>query len=208
MLQGTQWNRINVHGAGSQRSDPKVGDPRNYPRGRGPQGDDVRIFNYVRPVRGGIGTSLEADRYTLPAASGGALTFVLDAGSSHAGRNYIVAGSLSGTKPGSTVSSLTVPLKLDAFSWLTIALTNTPMFSGFGGTLDGSGRAVARFDTRGPLAVAARRHVRRVRVRAVSSVRLRFECSPRRDRALSRDSADTRSLLRNDPGIDRCDDRG
>ena len=44
---------MNVHGAGAQRSDPKAGDPRNYPNGRGPQGDDIRIFNYVRCVRGG-----------------------------------------------------------------------------------------------------------------------------------------------------------
>jgi len=40
-----------VHGAGSQRSDPKVGDPDDYPTGNGPQGDAVRIYNYVRLVR-------------------------------------------------------------------------------------------------------------------------------------------------------------
>jgi hypothetical protein len=44
---------IDVHGAGCQRSDPKTGNPQNYPRGRGPQGDAIRIFNYVRCVRGG-----------------------------------------------------------------------------------------------------------------------------------------------------------
>ncbi len=44
---------INVHGAGAQRSDPKVGDPRQFPQGRGPQGDDIRINNFVRCVRGG-----------------------------------------------------------------------------------------------------------------------------------------------------------
>jgi hypothetical protein len=42
-----------VHGAGAQRSDPKSGDPREFPRGRGPQGDVIRIFNHVRLVRGG-----------------------------------------------------------------------------------------------------------------------------------------------------------
>lgn len=45
-----QW--LNVHGAGAQRSDPKEGDPADWPYGRGPQGDEVRIFNYVRCVRG------------------------------------------------------------------------------------------------------------------------------------------------------------
>jgi hypothetical protein len=40
-----------VHGAGSQKSDVMVGDPANFPRGHGPQGDAVRIYNYVRLVR-------------------------------------------------------------------------------------------------------------------------------------------------------------
>lgn len=44
---------VDVHGAGAQRSDPKTGDPKMFPRGRGPQGDVIRIFNHVRLVRGG-----------------------------------------------------------------------------------------------------------------------------------------------------------
>lgn len=43
--------RLDVHGAGCQRSDPKSGDPSLFPQGRGPQGDEVRIFNLVRCVR-------------------------------------------------------------------------------------------------------------------------------------------------------------
>ena len=42
---------VDVHGAGSQRSDPKSGNPADYPTGRGPQGDAIRINNYVRLVR-------------------------------------------------------------------------------------------------------------------------------------------------------------
>ena len=42
---------IDVHGAGAQRSDPKIGDPGQYPYGHGPQGDAIRIYNYVRCVR-------------------------------------------------------------------------------------------------------------------------------------------------------------
>ena len=45
---------VDVHGAGSQRSDPKVGDPADYPFGHGPQGDAIRIYNHVRCVRGGV----------------------------------------------------------------------------------------------------------------------------------------------------------
>lgn len=44
-----QWR--DVHGAGAQRSDPQVGDPGDYPYGHGPQGDAIRILNYVRLVR-------------------------------------------------------------------------------------------------------------------------------------------------------------
>ena len=44
-------NFVDVHGAGAQRSDPKAGDPKNFPLGRGPQGDVIRIYNYVRVVR-------------------------------------------------------------------------------------------------------------------------------------------------------------
>ncbi len=40
-----------VHGAGAQRSDPKSGDPDDWPLGHGPQGDVIRIYNHVRCVR-------------------------------------------------------------------------------------------------------------------------------------------------------------
>ncbi len=43
---------MDVHGAGAQRSDPKAGDPADYPEGHGPQGDAIRINNHVRCVRG------------------------------------------------------------------------------------------------------------------------------------------------------------
>ncbi len=40
---------MDVHGAGAQRSDPKTGSATS----RGPQGDMVRVKNYIRLVRGG-----------------------------------------------------------------------------------------------------------------------------------------------------------
>lgn len=49
-----QYDLLDVHGAGSQRSDPKAGDPSQFPRGRGPQGDVIHIYNMARPVRGGV----------------------------------------------------------------------------------------------------------------------------------------------------------
>jgi len=50
--QGRMHNRLmDVHGAGSQRSDPKSGAERDYPQYFGPQGDLRYVFNYVRCVR-------------------------------------------------------------------------------------------------------------------------------------------------------------
>lgn len=46
---GNSW--VDVHGAGAQRSDPKEGDANAYPTGFGPQGDAIRIDNFVRLVR-------------------------------------------------------------------------------------------------------------------------------------------------------------
>ena len=48
---GGGYTLMDVHGAGAQRSDPKSGDPADYPYGNGPQGDVVRIYNYARCVR-------------------------------------------------------------------------------------------------------------------------------------------------------------
>jgi hypothetical protein len=48
-----EYRLMDVHGAGAQRSDPKTGNPAVYPHGRGPQGDIIRINNFVRLVRGG-----------------------------------------------------------------------------------------------------------------------------------------------------------
>lgn len=48
---GGRAQLMDVHGAGSQRSDPKTGDPTRFPTGRGPQGDVIRIYNFARLVR-------------------------------------------------------------------------------------------------------------------------------------------------------------
>jgi hypothetical protein len=64
---------VDVHGAGAQRSDPKSGNPADYSTGRGPQGDSIRIYNYVRCVRGGaeaVSGSGEVDQtVSLPGGS-------------------------------------------------------------------------------------------------------------------------------------------
>lgn len=44
---------LDVHGVGAQRSDPKRGNPADWPTSHDPQGDSIRIYTYVRLVRGG-----------------------------------------------------------------------------------------------------------------------------------------------------------
>ncbi len=68
-----------VHGAGAQRSDPKSGDPADYPEGNGPQGDAQRIYNAVRLVRGGDVTETPAGDPT--AADNGQVALVGTSGS-------------------------------------------------------------------------------------------------------------------------------
>ena len=68
-----EFRHLDVHGAGAQRSDPKRGDPANFPHGRGPQGDEIRINNFVCPVRGIDPTSVrfvEPDVTPLPSGAG------------------------------------------------------------------------------------------------------------------------------------------
>ncbi len=56
------YELLDVHGAGAQRSDPKSGDPADFPIGRGPQGDVLRIYNMALLVRGSSSKSLS---YTI-----------------------------------------------------------------------------------------------------------------------------------------------
>ena len=42
---------MDVHGAGAQRSDPKTGNPSDYPQYHGPQGDLQMVYNHCRCVR-------------------------------------------------------------------------------------------------------------------------------------------------------------
>jgi hypothetical protein len=64
-----EYRYVDVHGAGAQRSDPKAGDPAQFPHGRGPQGDVIRINNHVRLVRGGDAVKRPETAQWVPAPS-------------------------------------------------------------------------------------------------------------------------------------------
>lgn len=131
-----------MHGAGAVRFDAKTeGAPLHE-----------RIYNYVLCVRGGIGTSLTADAYTVSAASGGAIDLALDAGAAYVGRDYVVLGGMSGTQPGHTFGTgITLPLNPDPYMGLIGRLINSPYCVNFAGTLDGSGNQSATLNSLGAL---------------------------------------------------------
>ncbi len=61
------YTLMDVHGAGAQRSDPKTGDPADWPYGHGPQGDVIRIYNFVRLVRdANTATGMNESQKTVP----------------------------------------------------------------------------------------------------------------------------------------------
>jgi hypothetical protein len=141
------YQYLDVHGAGAQRGDPKSGDPNDpqWQYGNGPQGDEVRIYNYVRCVRGGNDETFAADAYTLSASAGGTITFTLDAGSANANRYYLLCGSVDGILPGTLLPGnlATIPLNRDWFTGFVLARLGQPAFREFWGILDGAGQATA-----------------------------------------------------------------
>jgi len=90
-----------------------------------------------------VGRSLWADGNALSVSAGGTIQWDLMAGSSQAGQQYFVLGSISGSAPGFTKNGLVVPLNWDVYSDFTLELANTPVLTDTFGTLDGNGRAVA-----------------------------------------------------------------
>jgi len=105
--------------------------------------------SYVYSIWGG---DLIVDTYTISAAIGGTAGFELDAGSGYAQRSYAMLGSAAGSSPGTSLPGGGIlPLNQDfVFAFIKSKL-NSPMFQNFQGNLDSSGRALATFDTKGPI---------------------------------------------------------
>jgi hypothetical protein len=123
------YQLLDVHGAGAQRSDPKSGDPANYPHGLGPQGDVIRINNYVRLVRDD-GTS----------------------GSSSQTLSVTRAGSGSGSVLSTPAGIDCAPSCTATFADTTpVGLLATPaegsFFAGWGGDCAGSGMCSVSMDS-------------------------------------------------------------
>ena len=83
------------------------------------------------------------DVATLSEATGGTATFMLQ-NPGHAGKDYLILGTLSGPSPGFPLpGGLTMPINWDLFTSVIVKNLGSPFLSGFLGTLDGNGDATA-----------------------------------------------------------------
>ena len=98
--------------------------------------------------------SLVCDVHVIAAATGGSVGFSLQGGPAQAGKGYILAGSMSGTKPGTLLpgGQAVIPINRDFLTNYILANLNTAMFSSFLGNLDSLGNGSATLDTLGPVA--------------------------------------------------------
>lgn len=104
------------------------------------------ILREVKVTRSN-GVILSADQSKLSATSGGTVAITLNGGGSSAGRTYLVAGSLSGTDPGTPLPRGPVlPLNRDAFTGFVLNNLNGPVFTDFLGVLDSGGFATAELN--------------------------------------------------------------
>jgi len=103
----------------------RFGRPRAYPADPGAVENGLTTF---------------ADTYAISAADGGTQTLSFDAGPFHAGKRYLVVGTITDVAPALRVGTYDVPLVLDAWTQVTFAPNTGPLFNTIG-DLDAQGRA-------------------------------------------------------------------
>ena len=91
-------------------------------------------------IEKGLHRTLKRDAPSISLGSGGRQDLALDAGAWHAGRLYLVLGSLA-TEPGFDYGGIHVPLVQDAWFGMTAAAANSTVLQSTAGQLDGNGRA-------------------------------------------------------------------
>lgn len=92
----------------------------------------------------GASLMLTTDVHTVRVRTTDQQRYTLRAGAEHAGKPYLMVGSITGTSPGLFLGSFTLPLNYDFYFDLLASNPNT-IVSGSLGMLDGSGNATASF---------------------------------------------------------------
>ena len=80
----------------------------------------------------------------ISGATGGTHKLYVNAGVARAGQLYALAGSASGTNPGTPIGMFIVPLNIDAYTDLTLANANVGPFVNTVGVLNADGRGLAQ----------------------------------------------------------------
>ena len=81
---------------------------------------------------------------TVSAGQGSFVGLNMVAGGEQAGRDYVVLGTASGSRPGFAIDGHVMPINIDAFTQLTLTQANfQPFFANTLGSLDASGAASA-----------------------------------------------------------------
>lgn len=88
--------------------------------------------------------TITADRQSINLATGGTVTFTLDAGSQYAGVPYRVLGTTEGTVPGVTYQGVHIPLNPTGYYFDTTLARTSPYLTGDAGNLDAVGRGTAQ----------------------------------------------------------------
>lgn len=83
-----------------------------------------------------------SDVELVPSASGGTQSLTLSAGALHAGRRYLLLGSMTGTVPSIPFQGYEIPLVLDPWTQATFVANTGPFGNSFG-MLDAQGGATA-----------------------------------------------------------------
>lgn len=111
--------------------------------------DEVLIFDRALDAAAILdlytATSLTASPRRLSISRPGDQIFSLDAGAARAGRSYFLLGTLAGPWPGFRAGTCHVPLNVDPYLFFTALNPNQAPLSNSAGTLDGQGKASARF---------------------------------------------------------------
>jgi hypothetical protein len=100
---------------------------------------------FIRYLRGD--TLVLGVNDAVSASAGGSVDLFLDTSKTHAGQEYVILGSTSGTSPGIPVGGLVLPLNFDMFTNLVIAYINSPYLVDFHGNLNAEGRGMATLNT-------------------------------------------------------------
>jgi hypothetical protein len=106
-------------------------------------GDGVGDLLILDRVYSGAHLSCASDRRLHSLSKGGRQLLFLDAQGARAGQPFLLAGTLSGTRPGMVIGGHTVPLNPDALTAISLTNTNRYPYVNSNGRLGPFGRSVA-----------------------------------------------------------------